>query len=500
MIATLNICYSLYRSSAHSLLSCMCTTEFTPKRNKLSSDLSSSSNHHLQRSIATDRMGYTIVALKNLFDSKCASSSSSSQQQHVISPDTALGMLLDLRLGNTVFSKARSVLQRDQVKQLDFRAFLQLYIPYTGLAQQDVDAAQEQQQEQTSWWIPTVDGTWCAVDLDLVDKIRRAASPFNQITSSRHAVSQASIFLLPSDDRSGDIRVKADDILDILMLAGYPIQSEDLETAFQVFQSFFSNQVGDRYSLQDLVMIEHYLEVSVKQQQALHEKSTRRIMLSTWKLPYIQELNNSGSGSKHKAVEELRNEFRRLDLLGEGRLTFLTLKAALELAEVQESEERIRDWLRCYDRGKKGYIDLTDYLAIYASAVSDVGGGDQDDQDVLLSSQRRAFLLRNKQIPSQAQDQTSGQASDQASLGQQSHGQGQKQHQSQHQQQRMTAIRNAFDKYDHDGDGLISAEDLKHTLTSHGELSLTECEAWIRRRDRAGTGALTFEDFAFFYL
>jgi hypothetical protein len=85
------------------------------------------------------------------------------------------------------------------------------------------------------------------------------------------------------------------------------------------------------------------------------------VLKSSWKLPTNRTALPLGK-------TEIATEFRRLDLMGEGRLTYLSLKTALELREVAVSDHDIRNWIREYDLGSKGYVDLSDYEHIYREA------------------------------------------------------------------------------------------------------------------------------------
>ena len=80
-----------------------------------------------------------------------------------------------------------------------------------------------------------------------------------------------------------------------------------------------------------------------------------------WKLPFRKFALQS-------TEDRIATEFRRLDLQGEGRLRYLNLKAALEAREVYENDATIRQWLKESDRGGKGYVDYSDYKAIYETA------------------------------------------------------------------------------------------------------------------------------------
>lgn len=57
-------------------------------------------------------------------------------------------------------------------------------------------------------------------------------------------------------------------------------------------------------------------------------------------------------------------------------------------------------------------------------------------------------------------------------------------------------LREAFSVYDHDRNGLISAEELHRVLCSMGEnVSVAACKSMIRSVDKNGDGAVNFEEF-----
>jgi Ca2+-binding EF-hand superfamily protein len=263
------------------------------------------------------------------------------------------------------------------------------------------------------------------------------------------------------------------------MLAGVSIREESLQATLSHFQHLLPGSKTKKYSLQELATIQYYIQKTIPQEQSIHEQKTKKLIQSSWRLPFHHDMLLTKQHKK-KSEEDIRAEFRRLDILGEGRLTYLIVKSALELADVNESEERVRDWLRRYDRGGKGHVDIDDYFAIYHN-LQQLQTEENIDNTTTISS----GLFGTKKYSNTSTLSSSNQLS-QMSL---------------QRQQRIQAIRSAFDKYDVDGDGLISVQDLHRSL-GQGEkaLSLEECEAWIRRRDRTGNGALTFEDFAFFYL
>ncbi|MFF0448473.1 EF-hand domain-containing protein [Streptomyces sp. NPDC004609] len=57
--------------------------------------------------------------------------------------------------------------------------------------------------------------------------------------------------------------------------------------------------------------------------------------------------------------------------------------------------------------------------------------------------------------------------------------------------------RRAFDRYDLNGDGLITAAEYKSVMAQLGDFNVTEpvAEAVIRTKDANGDGVLTFEEF-----
>ncbi|MER6998861.1 EF-hand domain-containing protein [Streptomyces sp. NPDC000410] len=61
----------------------------------------------------------------------------------------------------------------------------------------------------------------------------------------------------------------------------------------------------------------------------------------------------------------------------------------------------------------------------------------------------------------------------------------------------IESARKAFEKYDVNGDGLISAAELKSVMAQLGDFNVTEtvAEAVIKSKDGNGDGLLTFDEF-----
>ena len=163
-----------------------------------------------------------------------------------------------------------------------------------------------------------------------------------------------------------------------------------------------------------------------------HTKSTR--------------FNDNKKNSTRPSTTALQEEFKRLDLLGEGKLTFLSIKSALELRGEMISDENIQAWIRKTDVGGKGYIDESDFI-----------------QAIGMKSMDYSYS-----------SDTTGEVS----------------------QDRFKALRSIFSRYDIDGDGYISVSDILQAFKDQGR-TCTEAEAiaWVRKRDSIGSGGVMFEDF-----
>ncbi|MEU2158997.1 EF-hand domain-containing protein [Streptomyces sp. NPDC019396] len=61
----------------------------------------------------------------------------------------------------------------------------------------------------------------------------------------------------------------------------------------------------------------------------------------------------------------------------------------------------------------------------------------------------------------------------------------------------IESARKAFDRYDLNGDGLISAAEYKSVMAQLGDFHVTEtvAEAVIKSKDGNGDGLLTFDEF-----
>ena len=113
-----------------------------------------------------------------------------------------------------------------------------------------------------------------------------------------------------------------------------------------------------------------------------------------------RQRNGSSGGEPYSVSEgEIIREFAKLDLSGDGKLTFLTVKSALELMQVSRHSDTIcnsdmddvviRAWLRDHDCGSKGYMDMADFRRIFSEVLADVTntiGGEGRGKEALSNS------------------------------------------------------------------------------------------------------------------
>jgi len=211
-----------------------------------------------------------------------------------------------------------------------------------------------------------------------------------------------------------------------------------------------------------------------EREHELSSSSIKRLTLAkTWKLPF------PGESRKIASYNKIKEEFQRLDVLGEGKLTYLTLRSALELHDIQVEDSLLRKWLVSVDRKSKGYVDLEDYVHIYEAMNSHTA----DDDDIVIGINqysRNSLSLKNET------------RAEQRNIA------------------REKLLKIAFDKYDLDRDGYISARDLQVAIQSgiladslsgrdQSKFSLQDALEWIKLRDRSGNESVSFEDFYFYY-
>lgn len=184
-----------------------------------------------------------------------------------------------------------------------------------------------------------------------------------------------------------------------------------------------------------------------------------------WKLPF------PGQSRRVASYNKIKEEFQKLDILGEGKLTFLTMKSALQMYDIHVDDTTLRSWLKVCDQGDKGFVDLKDYVHIHESMAS--------------------AYVEDSSTPNRLENASTERKSATRDIA------------------REKLLRIAFDKYDLDQDGFISAEDLMVAAEAgllsdsrkKGKVTFTYSDAkeWIHLRDHSGNNAVSFEDFYKYY-
>ncbi|XAR51466.1 hypothetical protein NMG60_11006099 [Bertholletia excelsa] len=148
----------------------------------------------------------------------------------------------------------------------------------------------------------------------------------------------------------------------------------------------------------------------------------------------------SCSNGKHSAtplggMDQVEKVFNKFDANGDGKISSAELKSVLGALGSEASPEEVQRTMELVDKDGDGFIDLKEFTDFYR----DGGGGKQ----------------------SKSKD-----------------------------------LRDAFDLYDRDKNGLISASELHAVLKSLGEkCSLKDCSRMITSVDADGDGCVNFEEF-----
>ena len=480
-------------------------------------------------SLVLDRMGHLVLAVKGAFDRRKSSAG-------LISGADATEVLLELSLKGAALGAATSAITATLDYNgghglLDFPAFLQHYANVCGLSHIKSTAAGAGTGTAAAplYWVPTRSGMWTEVDPVSVDKLHKAASPY-QTSNDSVSVIEPESKTVPTLGR--DLWVRTDDVTDILMLVG--VEQSEVHTAETVrsIRRFLPGMATGKLSFHELLCI--YIAVrdnpqgdgglgrssmSIGRDKGDSTRSFSRPLkpqhgnTAAFSDPfhggvdesvYPSDRMTSGVTAKGKTPKSsvgdswslpfratcvqvpkstISAEFRRLDLRGEGRLNFLGLKAALELREVHLDDALIRQWLKESDRGGKGYVTYDDYETIYNEAQGGqmpVGIGISREHQRYGTLDAGAGVTRSSALAKQAASTMpiSSEASRQINA------------------ERRALLKRAFAKYDVDKDGFISVEDLRRAFAAQGrETPQTELVAWVRRRDLSGIGAVCIEDF-----
>ncbi|XP_068652843.1 calmodulin-like protein 7 [Aristolochia californica] len=142
----------------------------------------------------------------------------------------------------------------------------------------------------------------------------------------------------------------------------------------------------------------------------------------------------------HIDKEELEMVFATFDKNGDGSITKRELQESLEDLGLFVTEEQISTTVEKFDSNKDGLIDLQEFCILYESMVK----GEEDG------------------------------------------GEGKE----------LDDLKEAFDVFDENGDGLVTAEELGLVMASLGlNRGAEDCKNMIKKVDKDGDGKVNFEEF-----
>lgn len=95
------------------------------------------------------------------------------------------------------------------------------------------------------------------VAADVSKKVRKAAEPYSISAKIAHQQQPSALFLLPpqlrilqhSDEEAGNVWVKGEDILDILMLAGVAASENSVDAAIDKLRNFLPGILTGKFCL-----------------------------------------------------------------------------------------------------------------------------------------------------------------------------------------------------------------------------------------------------------
>ncbi|XP_002525994.2 probable calcium-binding protein CML25 [Ricinus communis] len=133
-------------------------------------------------------------------------------------------------------------------------------------------------------------------------------------------------------------------------------------------------------------------------------------------------------------IEELEQVFKKFDVNGDGKISSLELGSIMSSLGHEANEEEVMKMIKEFDADGDGFIDFKEFVELNTQGV----GSDE--------------VMEN--------------------------------------------LKDAFDVYDIDGNGSISAEELHKVMGSIGEsCSIAECRKMISGVDSDGDGMIDFEEF-----
>lgn len=241
-------------------------------------------------------------------------------------------------------------------------------------------------------WIPDRQGVWHDSEKTTIDLLLRYAAPYSSSDDDVHAAGGGGGTAEATDPSA--IWIAVEEVADVLMVSG--LKSADAETAksLSCFAHMLPGMSGGRLSFQELLTV--YSDVAsgersaspigqphggasgatsggriVPERHSLKSDQSERSEASS-DLPRQRTRGSDVPIKKHATLPSnmgrptawapIEREFRDLDIMNDGRLTYMSMKSSLEIRDEHVADDSIRQWIRSNDRGSKGFVDLQDFM------------------------------------------------------------------------------------------------------------------------------------------
>ena len=170
-----------------------------------------------------------------------------------------------------------------------------------------------------------------------------------------------------------DLWVKEENLISVFRKAGLVCNPRTLSSAMNTMKSFISEEKSHSFHeccalaechQKDTSRSAHDHSNTDDLQDSVHfsTAATTAGVLNTKESDVFRFLPHEES-----PPVDISRHFSRLDITGEGRLTFLTLRSALEILGCSRIEDsHIRHWIKSHDHGEKGFVDWDDFQEIFS--------------------------------------------------------------------------------------------------------------------------------------